>query len=85
MGAAAAAKQLRGLERIRLRECLYDARQPSKSSIGHQWGVYQTKFVEIQGDDTLPGAQIDMLIDRADQVIHLCKAKFTRDNFTVNK
>lgn len=49
-------------------------------------GVYTRQSSwKFRGDDTLPGAQIDMLIDRADQVIHLCKAKFTRDNFTVNK
>jgi uncharacterized protein len=40
---------------------------------------------KFRGDDTLPGAQVDMLIDRADQIIHLCEAKFTRENFAISK
>jgi len=37
----------------------------------------------FKGDDTLPGAQIDMIIDRADQIIHLCEAKFTIGNYAI--
>jgi uncharacterized protein len=40
---------------------------------------------KFTGNDTLPGAQIDMIIDRADQTINLCEAKFTQDNFVINK
>lgn len=32
-----------------------------------------------------PGAQIDMLIDRADRVLNLCEMKFTRDEFSIDK
>ncbi len=39
---------------------------------------------KFKGNDTLPGTQIDMLIDRADQIIHLCEAKFTKENFAIN-
>jgi hypothetical protein len=35
-------------------------------------------------DDT-PGAQIDVLIDRADRVIHLCEIKYTSGNFLMSK
>ena len=30
-------------------------------------------------------SQIDMIIDRADQTINLCEAKFTKENFAITK
>ncbi|MEY4937517.1 MAG: hypothetical protein RIS64_3876 [Bacteroidota bacterium] len=39
---------------------------------------------KFKGNDTLPGAQVDMVIERADQIIHLCEAKFTKENFAIN-
>jgi hypothetical protein len=39
---------------------------------------------KFKGNDSLPGAQVDMVIDRADQIIHLCEAKFTKENFAIN-
>ncbi len=39
----------------------------------------------FKGNDELPGAQIDMIIDRADQTINLCEAKFTKGNFAISK
>lgn len=38
-----------------------------------------------EADDELPGAQIDMLIERADRIIHLCEMKFCEDKFTISK
>jgi len=32
-----------------------------------------------------PGAQIDMLIDRADRVLNLCEMKFSQDDFVISK
>jgi hypothetical protein len=32
-----------------------------------------------------PGAQIDMLIDRADRVVNLCEMKFSQDDFAISK
>ncbi len=47
-------------------------------------GVYtQHSSWKFKGSDVLPGAQIDMVIDRADQIIHLCEAKFTKGNYAV--
>ena len=43
--------------------------------------LFRSKF---KGNDVLPGTQIDMVIDRADQIIHLCEAKFTQGNFALN-
>ena len=37
------------------------------------------------GDSDSDGAQIDMLIDRADNMIDLCEMKFTADEFAVSK
>ena len=37
------------------------------------------------GNDEIPGAQIDLLIDRKDGVINLCEAKFTQDEFIISK
>ena len=49
-------------------------------------GVFSTNNSwKFAGNNTLPGAQIDMIIDRADQIINLCEAKFTRDNFIITK
>lgn len=55
-----------------------------KATLGIR-GVY-TKHSswKFKGNDELPGAQIDMIIDRADQIIHLCEAKFTKENFSIN-
>ena len=56
-----------------------------KSALGIS-GVYtRHSSWKFKGDDSLPGAQIDMVIDRADQIIHLCEAKFTKENFTLTK
>ncbi|MDO8368086.1 MAG: ATP-binding protein [Saprospiraceae bacterium] len=47
-------------------------------------GVYtRHSSWKFKGDDTLPGTQIDMIIDRADQIIHLCEAKFTQENYAL--
>jgi uncharacterized protein len=49
-------------------------------------GIYcSTSSWLFKGNDALPGAQIDMIIDRADQTINLCEAKFTKENFAVTK
>ncbi len=49
-------------------------------------GVYtNTSAWKFPGNDVMPGAQIDMIIDRADQTIHLCEAKFTQGAFAINK
>ncbi len=40
---------------------------------------------KFKGDESLPGAQIDLVIDRNDQAINLCEAKFTKGNFAITK
>ncbi len=59
--------------------------QQIKAALGIT-GVYtNTSSWKYKGDETLPGTQIDMIIDRADQAINLCEAKFTRENFVITK
>lgn len=49
-------------------------------------GIYSTTSSWLfKGNDVMPGAQIDMLIERADQAINLCEAKFTKENFAITK
>ena len=36
-------------------------------------------------EGNVPGAQIDMLIDRADRVLNLCEMKFFQDEFVISK
>jgi len=39
----------------------------------------------FKGNDVLPGTQIDLLIDRNDQVINICEIKFHKTAFTLTK
>jgi hypothetical protein len=49
-------------------------------------GVYSNISAwKFTGNDELPGAQIDLLIDRNDKVINLCEAKFTDKEFIITK
>lgn len=54
-----------------------------KAALGISGIFSNTSSWKFKGNDELPGTQIDMLIDRADQVINLCEAKFTKDNFAI--
>jgi len=56
-----------------------------KAALGISGVFTQHASWKFKGDDVLPGAQVDMLIDRADQIIHLCEAKFTRENVAIDK
>jgi AAA+ ATPase superfamily predicted ATPase len=49
-------------------------------------GVYtEISAWKFAGNDESPGAQIDLLIDRKDQVINLCEAKFTDKEYIITK
>ena len=49
-------------------------------------GVYtKVSSFYFKGNDELPGAQIDIVIERNDGIIHLCEAKFTNTEFVLNK
>ena len=44
--------------------------------------IYPWRFVS---EDDTPGAQIDMLIDRADRVVNVCEMKFVQGLFSIDK
>ena len=49
-------------------------------------GVYsEASSFNYSGNKNTPGIQIDLLIDRNDQVINLCELKFHNKPFTINK
>lgn len=49
-------------------------------------GIYaESSSFLFSGNDELPGTQIDLLIDRNDQVINLCEVKFSKDEFVITK
>jgi uncharacterized protein len=55
-----------------------------KAALGISGVFTQHSSWKFKGNDALTGAQIDMVIDRADQIIHICEAKFTKENFAIN-
>lgn len=49
-------------------------------------GVYtQTSSYLFKGKDDQPGFQIDMLLDRADQIVNLCEMKFYNSTLTLTQ
>lgn len=56
-----------------------------KKSLGIS-GVFSTHSAFYhQGEDGMPGCQIDLLIDRNDRVINLCEIKFAGSEFIITK
>lgn len=56
-----------------------------KAALGISGVFTQQSSWKFKGNDVLPGAQVDMVIDRADQIIHLCEAKFTKDHYALTQ
>lgn len=49
-------------------------------------GIYsESSGFVFKGNEYLPGTQIDLLIDRNDQVINICEMKFHQKEFTISK
>lgn len=40
---------------------------------------------KYRGDANMPGAQIDLLVERGDDVIHICEVKFSKNEFVITK
>ncbi len=58
--------------------------QQIKSALGIPGVVSRQSAWSKRGDD-IEGAQIDLLIDRNDNIINMCELKYYSDEFTVNK
>jgi AAA+ ATPase superfamily predicted ATPase len=55
----------------------------AKLSIG---GILATTYAWAQiGEDGKKGAQIDLLIDRSDNIINICECKFVKEEFVIDK
>lgn len=64
--------------------CLYHKQQLSRAlGISGIHCTYSTWY--HKGNDTLPGAQIDLVIERADKALHICEIKFNEQPFVVTK
>jgi len=64
--------------------CLKHIEQIKKAlQIGGIYSELSSFF--YQGDEYLPGVQIDLLIDRNDQVINICEIKFQQREFNITK
>lgn len=53
--------------------------------LGLSGTITQVASWHHKGDDEMPGAQIDLLIDRKDGFINLCEAKFSNKEFVITK
>jgi hypothetical protein len=62
--------------------CLLHIRQ-IKQSLGISGVLTETSSWRSKAAD--PGAQIDLVIDRNDKIIHLCEMKFASAEFTIDK
>jgi uncharacterized protein len=57
-----------------------------KQALGISGVTTNTLAFKLKGDnEDSSGVQIDMLIDRADNVINLCEMKFSQDTYTIDK
>ena len=45
----------------------------------------QESSLVVDGDDDTDGMQIDLLIDRADDVVNVCEMKYTKSNYAITK
>ena len=45
----------------------------------------QESSLVVSGDDDTDGMQIDLLIDRADDVVNVCEMKFSKSDYTITK
>lgn len=64
--------------------CLLHTSQILKK-LGLNGTITNTSSWYHKGDDEIPGAQIDLLIDRQDGVINLCEAKFSNREYIISK
>ena len=59
--------------------------QQIKKKIGISAVLSEESIWSLKGDDIQKGAQIDLLIDRADHVIDLCEVKYLEEEFVISK
>lgn len=49
-------------------------------------GVFSEEYSWFKtGDDTAPGAEIDLIIDRRDDTVNLCEIKYSTGEYVIDK
>lgn len=71
------------MARTYLRDCLLDAHGLHQESLGHIRHGYGSFFMEKVADDKQRGGQIDLVIKRADRIVHLCEMKFSKSEYRI--
>ncbi|MBP3203600.1 MAG: AAA family ATPase [Bacteroidales bacterium] len=56
-----------------------------KRALGIDGVKTKTSAWNVKGDDNNDGAQIDLLISRADNIVNLCEMKFSGDSYVIDK
>lgn len=56
-----------------------------KSALGIQGVITEQSAWAVRGDEDTDGSQIDLLIERKDNVVNMCEMKFYSDEFVVSK
>lgn len=56
-----------------------------KSALGISGVVSRESALLVKGDENTQGAQIDLIIDRDDNVLNLCEMKFYKKDFTITQ
>ena len=56
-----------------------------KNKIGIPWMATNETFLTAKGKEDQQGAQIDLIIERKDNIVNLCEAKFYSNEYTINK
>lgn len=63
---------------------MYGPHAANQGRIGHFRCVEQYLFMAKEADENGKGAQIDLLIDRNDQVVNICEMKYSLSEFTID-
>ena len=56
-----------------------------KAALGISGVTTSESLWSKRGDDETEGIQIDLIIERKDNIVHMCEIKFYSDEFTVTK
>lgn len=66
------------------RVCLLHSEQ-IKNALGISGIITSEYALRLKGADGIPGAEIDLLFDRADKAITLCEIKYTKGKYTITQ
>jgi AAA+ ATPase superfamily predicted ATPase len=76
---------MKGWRGIAFEEVCWQHIPQIKRALGIEGVKTKTSAWNVKGDDDREGVQIDLLIDRADNVVNLCEMKFAADAYIIDK